>query len=102
MKRLLAAALLCLSGPVLALTPQEACKKISAMAGDAMQARQDGDLMEDAMESVGDQSKFSNAMVARAYEVEVAKGSAAKKKAVSDFRNEAYGECYRNLIEPAK
>lgn len=102
MKIVIAAALLCIAGPALALTPQEACKKISAMAGDAMQARQDGDLMEDAMESVGDQSKFSNAMVARAYVVEVVEGSAAKKKAVSDFRNEAYGECYRNLIEPAK
>lgn len=98
----LIAILVTLSAPALAASGNETCKKISAMAGQAMEARQKGDLLEDAMSSVGDQSKFSDAMVVKAYAVPVAVSSEGKKKAISDFRNEAYGECYRHIIEPLK
>lgn len=67
-----------------------------------MEARQNGELLEDAMSSVGDQSKFSDAMVVKAYTAPVANSSAGKKKLVSDFRNAAYAECYKNIIEPMK
>ncbi|MNH10702.1 hypothetical protein D3C79_701890 [compost metagenome] len=98
---LLIATLSCITGQVLAASGEETCKKISAMAGQAMEARQNGDLLEDAMASVGDQSKFSNAMVARAYSAPIV-SSVAKKRVISEFRNDAYAECYRNLIEPMK
>ncbi|MGE8458327.1 MAG: hypothetical protein ACN6OY_17360 [Pseudomonas alloputida] len=101
-RTLLIAALVCLPVPALAASGEENCKKISAMAGKAMEARQDGDLLEDAMSSVGDQSKFSDAMVVKAYTAPVANSSAGKKKLVSDFRNAAYAECYKNIIEPMK
>ncbi|MBS3184550.1 hypothetical protein JIQ88_05660 [Pseudomonas sp. PCH44] len=99
---LLIAVIACMPLPVLAASGEETCKKISAMAGKAMEARQDGDLLEDAMASVGDQSKFSNAMVVKAYTLPVATSSAGKEKYVSEFRNAAYAECYQNLIEPVK
>ncbi|MNJ66576.1 hypothetical protein D3C77_626650 [compost metagenome] len=99
---LMIAALACISGQALAASGEETCKKISAMAGNAMEARQDGDLLEDAMSSVGDQSKFSDAMVVKAYTAPVAVSSAGKKKVILEFRNAAYAECYRNLIEPIK
>ncbi|WP_447811033.1 hypothetical protein [Pseudomonas putida] len=102
MKHLLIIAIMAFAGSAAAADGQATCKKISAMAGDAMEARQNGDLLEDAMSSVGDQSKFSNAVVVKAYGVPVGLSSQAKEKAVSDFRNEAYAECYRNLIEPTK
>ncbi|MEB3840466.1 hypothetical protein [Pseudomonas guariconensis] len=95
-------ALITLSAPALAATGEETCKKISAMAGKAMEARQNGDLLEDAMATVGDQSKFSDAMVVKAYTAPVANSSDGKKKLVSDFRNAAYAECYTNIIEPMK
>ncbi|KAF0255932.1 hypothetical protein [Pseudomonas putida] len=101
-RTLLIAALICLPFPALAASGEETCKKISAMAGKAMEARQNGDLLEDAMSSVGDQSKFSDAMVVKAYTAPVANSSAGKKKLVSDFRNAAYAECYKNIIEPMK
>lgn len=98
---LLIAVITCLSGQAMAASGQETCRKISAMAGEAMEARQNGDLLEDAMDSVGDQSKFSNAMVAKAYSAPIV-SSVAKKRVISEFRNDAYAECYRNLIEPTK
>jgi len=101
-KNLLFITLMVCAGLAVAADGQETCKKISAMAGNAMQARQNGDLLEDAMSTVGDQSKFSNAVIVKAYAVPVGMSSQAKDKAVSDFRNEAYAECYRNLIEPMK
>ncbi|HEJ1056915.1 TPA: hypothetical protein SLP05_004535 [Pseudomonas putida] len=102
MKSLIIVALMSIAGSAFAADAQTTCKKISAMAGEAMEARQRGDLLEDAMSSVGDQSKFSNAVVVKAYGIPVAPDSKSRDKAVADFRNEAYGECYRNLIEPLK
>lgn len=101
-RTLLIAALVCMPLPALAASGADTCKKISAMAGKAMEARQNGELLEDAMASVGDQSKFSDAMVVKAYALPVAASSAGKEKYVSEFRNAAYAECYRNIIEPMK
>lgn len=101
-RTLLIAVALCLPVPAFATSGEETCKKISAMAGKAMEARQNGDLLEDAMSSVGDQSKFSDAMVVKAYGAPVATSSTGKKKLISDFRNAAYAECYTNIIEPLK
>ncbi len=95
MKTLLIAVLIAAALPVHADENQDKCKKISAMAGEAMTARQNGDLLEDAMASVGDQSKFSNAVVMKAYGVSIARNDREKQKAVSDFRNEAFAECYQ-------
>lgn len=88
------AALACMPLPALAASGVETCKKISAMAGKAMEARQDGDLLEDAMASVGDQSKFSDAMVLKAYHVRVFEDSKERATAISEFQNAAYRECY--------
>ncbi|MBI6945009.1 hypothetical protein JET76_27195 [Pseudomonas putida] len=95
MKNLVIAALVAVSFAAHADENQDKCKKISAMAGDAMAARQNGDLLEDAMQSVGDQSKFSNAVVMKAYGAPVGLNAKAKEKAVSEFRNEAFAECYQ-------
>lgn len=91
---LLIAAIACMPLPALAASGTETCKKISAMAGKAMEARQDGDLLEDAMASVGDQSKFSDAMVLKAYKVRVFEDSKERATAISEFQNAAYRECY--------
>ncbi|MHB2048856.1 hypothetical protein [Pseudomonas sp. VEM90] len=93
-RTLLIAALVCMPFPALAASGVETCKKISAMAGKAMEARQDGDLLEDAMASVGDQSKFSDAMVLKAYQVRVFEDSKERATAISEFQNAAYRECY--------
>ncbi|EKT4454444.1 hypothetical protein WCE04_23805 [Pseudomonas shirazica] len=93
-RTLLIAALVCMPLPALAASGVETCKKISAMAGKAMEARQDGDLLEDAMASVGDQSKFSDAMVLKAYQVRVFEDSKERATAISEFQNAAYRECY--------
>ncbi|MCZ9636886.1 hypothetical protein [Pseudomonas putida] len=95
MKNLIIAALICVALPAHADENQSKCKKISAMAGDAMAARQRGDLLEDAMASVGDQSKFSNAVVMKAYGAPIGQTDQAKERAVSEFRNEAFAECYQ-------
>ncbi|MCY4125393.1 MAG: hypothetical protein OXF59_09405 [Pseudomonas sp.] len=78
------------------------CKKISVVAGQAMEARQRGDLMEEAMTSVGDNSKFTNAMIVQAYTVPVVQDDKERQNAVSEYRNLKYAECYRWLIEPKK
>lgn len=93
-RTLLITALVCMPLPALAASGVETCKKISAMAGKAMEARQDGDLLEDAMASVGDQSKFSDAMVLKAYQVRVFEDSKERATAISEFQNAAYRECY--------
>ena len=95
MKNLVIAALVAVSFAAHADENQGKCKKISAMAGDAMTARQNGELLEDAMQSVGDHSKFSNSVVLKAYGAPVGLTAKAKEKAVADFRNEAFAECYQ-------
>lgn len=70
------------------------CGKISALAGEAMKSRQDGELLEKAISSVGDGSKFSEGMVMRAYQVRVFADQAEKKTAIAEFQNGAYRECY--------
>lgn len=70
------------------------CKKISELAGDAMKSRQDGELLEDAISTVGDGSKFSEGMVMKAYQVRVFADQAEKKAAIAEFKNGAYRECY--------
>lgn len=93
-RTLLIAALFCMPLPVFAASGNDTCKKISAMAAQAMEARQKGDLLEDAMSSVGDQSKFSEAMVMKAYKVHVFESSRDRATAISEFQNAAYRECY--------
>lgn len=90
----LIAILVTLSTPALAASSNDTCKKISAMAAQAMEARQKGDLLEDAMSSVGDQSKFSEAMVMKAYKVRVFESSKGRATAIAEFQNAAYRECY--------
>ena len=46
------------------------------------------------MASVGDQSKFSDAMVLKAYQVRVFEDSKERATAISEFQNAAYRECY--------
>lgn len=93
MSKLLAVALMFASSAAFA-AGEDMCKKVSALAGGAMEARQRGDLLEDAMAKVGDQSKFSNGIVLKAFGYPVAESGQAKDNAVSSFRNEAYAECY--------
>ncbi|AJQ46442.1 MULTISPECIES: hypothetical protein [Pseudomonas] len=95
MKKLLILALAVFSLAANADENMNKCKKISAMAGEAMEARQRGDLLEDAMASVGDQSKFSNAVVMKAYGAPIGLSARLKEKAVVEFRNEAFAECYQ-------
>lgn len=72
----------------------EQCQKISDLAAEAMKARQDGDLLKDAVKSVGDGSKFSENMVMNAYKVRVFEDSKERATAISEFQNAAYRECY--------
>ena len=72
----------------------EQCQKISDLAAEAMKARQDGDLLKDAIKSVGDGSKFSETMVMKAYKVRAFEGSKERATAISEFQNAAYRECY--------
>ncbi|WP_312143252.1 hypothetical protein [Stutzerimonas kunmingensis] len=72
----------------------EQCQKISDLAAEAMKARQDGELLKDAVKSVGDGSKFSENMVMNAYKVRVFEESKERATAISEFQNAAYRECY--------
>lgn len=70
------------------------CEKISDLAAEAMKARQDGELLKDAIKSVGDGSSFSEEMVMKAYQVRVFEDSKERATAISEFQNAAYRECY--------
>ncbi|MNJ36391.1 hypothetical protein D3C77_311770 [compost metagenome] len=95
MNRLLLIAALAMlpMGASFAKAPSQ-CEKISDLAAEAMQARQDGDLLKDAISSVGDGSKFSEEMVMKAYQVRVFDESKERGTAISEFQNAAYRECY--------
>ncbi|HGM4965197.1 TPA: hypothetical protein ACKP0L_003518 [Pseudomonas putida] len=95
MNRLMLIAALCLlpGGATFAKAPDQ-CEKISDLAAEAMKARQDGDLLKDAIRSVGDGSKFSEGMVMKAYQVRVFEDSKERATAISEFQNAAYRECY--------
>lgn len=71
----------------------DSCKKISALAGEAMEARQDGQLLEDSLEKIGDGSKFAKGVILKAYEKQVMATDAMKEESVKEFRNEAYRVC---------
>lgn len=77
-----------------AVAGAETCKKISGLAHDAMKARQDGALLEDSMERVGDGSKFAKDVVMQAYQHPVSSGKEEKLQAITEFQNEAYRVCY--------
>ena len=95
MKRLLLIAAIALlpTGASLAKAPDQ-CAKISDLAAEAMKARQDGDLLKNAIKSVGDGSGFSEAMVMKAYQVRVFEDSKERATAIAEFQNAAYRECY--------
>ncbi|MEE6443168.1 MULTISPECIES: hypothetical protein [Pseudomonas] len=95
MNRLLLAAAIALmpTGATFAKAPDQ-CAKISDLAAEAMKSRQDGDLLKDAINSVGDGSKFSEAMVMKAYQVRAFDDSKERAAAISEFQNAAYRECY--------
>ncbi|MBO9552232.1 hypothetical protein [Pseudomonas sp.] len=90
---LIAAIVLLPAGVSFAKAPEQ-CQKISDLAAEAMKARQDGDLLKDAVRSVGDGSKFSEGMVMKAYKVRVFEDSKERATAISEFQNAAYRECY--------
>ncbi|MCO7526398.1 hypothetical protein NJH54_18040 [Pseudomonas asiatica] len=95
MNRLLLVAAIALmpTGTTFAKAPDQ-CEKIPDLAAEAMKARQDGDLLKDAVNSVGDGSKFSEAMVIKAYQVRVFDDNKERGTAISEFQNAAYRECY--------
>jgi len=95
MNRLLLVAAIALmpAGAAFAKAPDQ-CQKISDLAAEAMKARQDGDPLKDAIKSVGDGSKFSEAMVMKAYQVRVFDDTKERATAISEFQNAAYRECY--------
>lgn len=93
MKRSLAASLASLCLALSAHADDSSCKKISALAGQAMTARQNGQLLEDSLEKIGDGSKFARNMILRAYERPVAMMEALKPEMVREFQNEAFREC---------
>ena len=95
MNRLLLVAAIALMpiGATLAKAPDQ-CSEISDLAAEAMRSRQDGDLLKDAINSVGDGSNFSEAMVMKAYQVRVFDDTKERATAISEFQNAAYRECY--------
>lgn len=95
MNRLLLIAALALLpvGASLAKAPDQ-CAKISDLAAEAMQSRQDGKLLKDSTKLVGDGSRFSEEMVMKAYQVRVFEDSKERATAISEFQNSAYRECY--------
>ncbi len=58
-----------------------------------MTARQNGELLEDALDKIGDGSKFARGMILRAYKRPVAMIDALKEDSVKEFKNEAFREC---------
>lgn len=93
MKRLLAASLASLCIALSAHAEDSSCKKISALAGQAMTARQNGQLLEDSLEKIGDGSKFARSMILKAYERPVAIVDSIKTEAINEFRNDAFRQC---------
>ena len=71
----------------------DSCKKISALARQAMAARQGGELLEDSLDKIGDGSKFASNMIMRAYERPIEVMEILRKQAVTEFQNEAFREC---------
>lgn len=71
----------------------DSCKKVSALAAQAMAARQDGKLLEDSLESIGDGSKFAQKMILKAYDQPVMTLKTMKEGSVKEFQNDAYREC---------
>lgn len=72
----------------------DSCKKISALAGQAMTARQSGELLEDSLEKIGDGSKFAQSVVLKAYDRPVQPLKSMKEDAVKEFQNEAFRACF--------
>ncbi len=93
MKSLIFAALAVFSVTAMA-EGEEVCKKISAIAGKDMEARQNGVLLEDAMTRVEKQGDFAKAMVMRAYASPIQDTEEGKQREISEHRNVIYAECY--------
>ncbi|PRB51166.1 hypothetical protein CQ009_12845 [Pseudomonas sp. MYb2] len=93
MKRLIAASLASLCIALSAHAEDSSCKKISALAGQAMTARQNGQLLEDSLDKIGDGSKFARSMILKAYERPVAIVDRNKTEAINEFRNDAFRQC---------
>lgn len=72
----------------------DSCKKISALAGQAMAARQGGQLLEDSLNKIGDGSKFAQGMILKAYDQPLIPNKHAKEEAVKEFQNTAFRECF--------
>ena len=77
-----------------AFSADDSCKKVSNLARDAMKARQSDDLLQDSIGSIGDGSKFAQAVVMKAYEKPVVNDHDGKEQAVKEFQNEAYRVCF--------
>jgi len=71
----------------------DSCKKISALAGQAMTARQNGQLLEDSLDKIGDGSKFAQGVILKAYDQPLMPNKHAKEEAVKEFQNSAFREC---------
>lgn len=93
MKRLFAASLALMCIALSAHADDSSCKKVSALAGQAMTARQNGQLLEDSLEKIGDGSKFARSMILKAYERPVAIVDSIKTEAINEFRNDAFRQC---------
>lgn len=59
-----------------------------------MTARQNGELLEDSLEKIGDGSKFAQGVVLKAYERPVQPLKGMKEDAVKEFQNEAFRACF--------
>lgn len=93
MKRLLAASLASLCIALSAHADDSSCKKISALAGQAMTARQNGQLLEDSLEKIGDGSKFARTMILKAYDRRVVSDESIKAEVINEFRNDEFRQC---------
>ncbi|OOH81361.1 hypothetical protein BOW65_09775 [Pseudomonas koreensis] len=93
MKKTFALSLAVLCAASVANADDSSCKKISALAGQAMTARQNGQLLEESLEKIGDGSKFARSMILKAYERPVAIIDSIKTEAINEFRNDAFRQC---------
>ena len=69
------------------------CRKISALAGQAMAARQGGQSFDDSLDKIGGSSRDSQVLMLKAYEKPVLTEKSEKPLAVREFQREAYKAC---------
>lgn len=99
MRRLILGCLLAITaGTVLADRPEDTCARASVFAEGAMKARQSGMPLAQAMANSVD-DKAVRYILARAYGFPLVDGSADRERAIREFQNVIYLDCYQRFSD---